>query len=387
MAAGLLVLLSAGGISLVFLLYPLLLRLNSGGRKPEELPPPPVDPSVSLVVVARNAESLIEEKLKNCLALDYPANLVELIFYSDGSTDGTNKILERYRNSSGIRFLASGHHQGKTAGLNRAVEEATGELLVFSDVDAILEPEALGYLIRYVSGPGIGGCCGQRVISEVPRRLGEAQEVYGDFDSGIKSLESRIGSITSNDGKLYCIRRKLFRPIPEAVTDDFFEALSIVAQGYRFTFQPRARAHIRLPSRTSSHEVRRRRRIVSRSLRAIAFHRRLLNPWKHGMFAIGLAINKGLRRFLPVLLLSLLLSTACLAFFFLPAALLLLLQLGFYAVALSHPLVHFLPDDNRIRKTASVAWYFCVGNYGTLLGLMDFLLGRKTTKWEPEKSD
>ncbi len=375
--AWLLVILSAGGILLVFLAYPLLLRFKSGGVQARPFQDPPAAPSISFVVVARNAEDMIEEKLRNCLSLNYPDHRLEFIFYSDGSTDGTDAILRRYREVSGVRFLSSNRHRGKTAGLNQAMENATGELVVFSDVDALLEPNTLTRLVTYCSDPGVGGSCGQRVIAETPREMGNAQEVYGRFDSTIKSMENRIGSITSSDGKLYSIRRKLFQPIPAAVTDDFYTALSIVAQGYRFVFEPRARAYIRIPSRNARHEVNRRRRIVSRSLRAIYLLRELLNPWKYGVFAIGLAINKVFRRLLPLFLLLLFSSTVALCFFSPLATLLLLPQLAFYAAALAFPLIGpSLSSGSRVKKVIAVAWYFCVGNYGTLHGLVDFLAGR-----------
>lgn len=380
--------LSAGGILLVFLLYPLSVWLRVLGRKEEGALENQANPSISLIIVARNAEELIEEKLRNCFSLDYPGQLLEFIFYSDGSTDGTEEILRRYRDVARVRFFSSRRHHGKTSALNRCLELATGELAVFSDVDALLPPNALARMIRHYADPRVGGVCGRRVIDETSLDMKDAQGTYGDFDSFIKAMESRSGSITSNDGKLYSIRRKLFQPIPEAVTDDFYTGLSIVAQGYRFTFEPEARAHIRIPSRSPAHEVNRRRRIVSRSLRAIYLLKELLNPWKHGMFAIGLAINKVLRRLLPVFLLLLFFSTVCLSFHYPVATALLMLQIGFYGAASAYPAFsRYLSPKNRFKKATSVACYFCVGNFGTLLGLVDFLTGRKTTKWDPFKTD
>jgi cellulose synthase/poly-beta-1,6-N-acetylglucosamine synthase-like glycosyltransferase len=225
------------------------------------------------------------------------------------------------------------------------------------------------------------------VLSADGRMLREPQRRYIGFDSAIKALESRCGRITSNDGKLYAIRRALFEPIPEAVTDDLFVCLSVIRQGYDFTFEPKARAFIRLPSRSASHEIERRRRIVSRSLRGIGMMRSLLNPRRYRAYSLGLFINKVLRRLLPVFLILIFVSTAVLSAFHPAAAVLLILQSGFYTVALAYPALARIASKGALERAASVPFYFCVGNYGTLLGLADFVMGRRVARWDPRKTD
>src|SRR6185503_6107908 len=215
-----------------------------------------------------------------------------------------------------------------------------------------------------------------------------AQERYIAADSALKRAESRLGSVTSNDGKLYAVRRSLFRPIAPGATDDLYSCLSIVEQGRRFVFEPRARAFIRTPSRNPSHELSRRRRIVARSLRGIFLKRALLNPLRHGSFALQLFVNKVCRRLLPLFLVLLFGTSLALTLLepHAPWALAaLLLQLGFYALALAH-LVLARKRVPLIGALASVAYYFCVGNLGTLLGLADFLRGREAVKWDPVKT-
>jgi hypothetical protein len=230
--------------------------------------------------------------------------------------------------------------------------------------------------------------CGQRVIAGAEGRdLRHAQRRYVGFDSAIKALESRTGRITSNDGKLYAIRRELFRDIPGGVTDDLYVAMSVISQGRDFLFEPAARAAVRLPSRNATHEVARRRRIVARSLRGIREMRRLLDPRRHGTFAVGLFANKVLRRLLPVCLILVFASTAALSPFHPAAAVFLALQAAFYAVALSYPLLQRVTGNRTLSRAASVPFYICVGAWGTLLGLFDFLRGRSVSRWEPAKVD
>ena len=368
-----------------FALYPVILWVLA------RLRPPVVDggeanmPSVSMLVAVRNGRSHIGDKIRNALDLDYPAEKLEIVVFSDGSTDETEQMIRQYEGPQ-VLCLASTEHIGKAEALNRGVRDCHGELLVFSDADALLCREALQRLVRHFADPRIGGVCGQRVIGD-GRMLNDAQHRYVRVDSAIKTLESRFGRITSNDGKLYGIRRNLFQPIPEAVTDDLYSCLSVIRQGYDFIFEPEARAFIQLPSRSAAHEVERRRRIVSRSLRGIRMMQPLLDPRRYGGYAVGLMINKVLRRLLPVCLILVLVSTAFLSAFHPAAAVLLVIQVVFYFTALAYPALARISSRGAIGRAASMPFYFCVGSYGTLLGLADFMMGRKVVKWNPRKTD
>jgi cellulose synthase/poly-beta-1,6-N-acetylglucosamine synthase-like glycosyltransferase len=243
----------------------------------------------------------------------------------------------------------------------------------------LLAEDALEHLLGHFADEDVGGVCGQRVLGEPGPFLGGAQGRYVSMDSLVKKIESVNGSITSNDGKLYAIRKECFRPIPGTVTDDLFVGMNVVAQRKRFIFEPRARAFIRTPSRGTAHELSRRRRIVARSLTGIFLMRRLLNPLRFGRYSVGLAINKVTRRALPVCMLAILATSALLAASSMVLQVLLWLQVAFYVTALSHLALR--------RKVTSVAFLFCLGNLGTLLGLVDFLRGKRVAKWEPLKAD
>jgi glycosyltransferase involved in cell wall biosynthesis len=373
--------LCAGGIALLFVLYPL--AVLCAGALARRRPPSATGPlpGASLLVAMRNAESLAAEKVENALALEAPGPL-QLVFASDGSTDRTADEL-RAAGGDRIEVVEIREHHGKAHALNQGAARCREEILVFSDADALLASDALRYLLAPFADPEVGGVCGQRVIAEHAGELARAQGGYVAADSALKRAESRLGSVTSNDGKLYAVRRRLFRPIDPGATDDLFSCLSVVEQGARFVFEPRALAFIRTPSRSAGHEISRRRRIVARSLRGIAAKRALLNPLRHGAFGVQLLVNKVLRRFLPLLLLGCLLASAGLAFEHVWVRLFLLLQLAFYGLALGRRWLAPLPV---LGKASGLAYYFCVGNLGTLLGLVDFLNGRRTVKWEPRKA-
>jgi biofilm PGA synthesis N-glycosyltransferase PgaC len=339
--------------------------------------------------VVRNGEKLIEEKIRNSLALDYPRDRFELAVYSDGSTDGTEEAAREFE-CDGVRVIASGEHRGKIRGLNEAASTCRAEILAFSDADAVLSPDALRRVVDRFGDPTVGGCCGQREIRERDGRMAHAQGLYVRFDSFLKRLESRAGSVTSNDGKLYAIRRTLFHPIPEGVTDDSFVLLQVVRQGFRFVFEDKALARIPAPARNADHELERRRRITSQSLRGIWLNRELLNPFRHGLFSAKLFVNKVVRRVLPVSLAMLFVATALLVPTSMAFSLLLLAQSAFYALAICHWLLRHRSSPDRagaLGRMSTVAFYFCLGNLGMLGGLADFLRGRSVAKWDPLKAD
>lgn len=379
------------GVMSVFVLYPLavwvkaLFTPNMNVRQRV-----PADggslPHVSVLVVVRNGAGLIAEKIENSLSVDYPASLLEVIVFSDGSTDETEAIVETYQDNDRVRSIASKDHVGKTAGINRAALVCAGDVIVLSDADALLDKNAVRHLVAWFDDPSIGGVCGQRVISEDRAELKEAQHGFIRFDSWVKMLESRTGSISSNDGKIYAIRRDLFRPIAQAVTDDLYTCLSIVRQGFRFVFEPRAIAYIRVPSRNQTHELRRRRRIVCRGLRGIYLMKELLNPMRYGLYSVSLFFNKVVRRLLPVLLVLFFASSLYLATYYQFMRFVLFVELAFLALAATYP-VFSRTGPKRFSKLSSLAYYFCLGNMGTLLGLVDFLLGKKIVQWNPVKED
>ncbi|HEY5675002.1 MAG TPA: glycosyltransferase [Malonomonas sp.] len=372
----------------VLLLNPLWLLFNSRRKPPVPIPELTDAPSVSIITVVRNAEALIEAKVANTTSLTFPGEQNEILICSDASTDATLEKVMACKDDR-VRIIASEVQQGKNRCLNQAIAASRGKILVFTDADALLQKDTLIRLLRHFADPAVGGVCGQRLITEKNHQLQSGQSDYIRFDSLIKMLESRQGSITSNDGKLFAIRRSLAPEIDPAVTDDFYLCLSVLEQRQKFVFEPEALAYIKLPSRSPEHEVARRRRIVTRSLHGLFLRRRLLNPLSFGDLAIRLLVNKLLRRLLPFFLLLLFFSslgTAPLHPLFL---LMFLAQVGLYLLAFcGHScglrVVRYLPGGERI---VSALYYFCLGNLGSLLGVLDYLRGKRVDRWEPRKQD
>lgn len=340
-------------------------------------------PSVSLVIIARNAEKCVVKKLENSLSLSYPSEDHEIVFFSDGSTDNTVKKAKSFLNNK-IHIFSSSTHEGKNNGLNQAVKECKGDILVFSDVDVLLDKDTILTMVKHFSDQEVGGVCAEKALLKVRVDMSTSQTYHIRFEKTIKELESLTGSISSNDGTLYAIRRNLYKPLPPGVTDDLYVCLSVVQQRSRFLYEPEAKAYIEPPSKSTRHEIERRRRIVSNSLMGLYLMRELLNPFKYGSFAIILFINKVLRRQIPFCLLLAFFSNAFLSFHSTMMAVFLFLQIAFYSLAASYKLLFRQFSGLKVvKKMAALAYYFCVGNCGTLLGVMCFLKGNKITKWEP----
>lgn len=375
------------GILLVFFFNPLLIWIVYLIKGKKTFKYSPTHPSVSLITVVHNAENIIVDKIKNSLALNYPSGNYEIIVFSDGSTDETENKVKPFTEKK-FRFLCSPTHDGKSYGINKAVQNSSGEVIVFSDADAMLEPNAIINLVKHFADPEVGGVCGKCIIYEDISKLAKAQSSYLRFDSTIKKIESQIGFLTSSTGTLCTIRKDLFQPIPPGVTDDLYLCLSIIKQNHRFLFEPDAKAFIKASSRSSAHEVERRRRIVNRSLTGIYIMRELFNPLKYGLFSISLLINKCFRRLLPFFLIFMFSSSLFLSFYIPPIKVALYLQIVFYLLALSYRLLfQHLPVVKIATRLTSLAFYFCLGNYGTLFGVLDFLMGKQIVKWNPQKTD
>ena len=364
-------------IGIIFL-NPLLLGLISLlTRKPQPIFSLRFEPSISSVTIARSPEE-IWSRLESDFDYDYPRDKIERIIYFDGVPD-LEKIQKRFPE---VIFLSSQERKGKNQAMNSAFLRCQNEIIVYSDADVLFFPDTVKNLVRHFQDPTVGGVCGRIDLIQEGDDFIKAQGRYFRFDRRIKLLESRLGSISTNSGALYAIRRSLFEPIPLTVTDDLFICLMIHRKGYRFVYEPDAKVQMRASSRHAKDEIKRRRRIVCRSLTGLWMMRRIFNPLKFSLFSFSLFLNKVLRRFLPLFLLLLGLSNMFLIRVHFTYVLFFLAQLVFYFSAILYPAVSKFRGENKIsKKWFSIPYYFVVGNWGTLLGLSDFLKGRRVVRW------
>jgi cellulose synthase/poly-beta-1,6-N-acetylglucosamine synthase-like glycosyltransferase len=372
---------SIGLIVYTFVGFPLLLLIMAWLRpRPHKVNT--IEPSVSIVIAAYNEEQDIASKIQNLLALRYPQEKLEIIIASDGSSDKTHEIVRQFE-ADGIKLLAL-PRQGKAGTLNDAVATAKGEILVFSDANSLFAVDAIEMLVRNFSDPEVGGVAGDQRYQDSHTNLsGSGEKSYWNLDRLLKTLQTKVGHVTSATGAIYAIRHSLFCLVPEAVTDDFVTSTQVIAQGYRLVFEREAAAYEPVAS-TSGVEYGRKVRVMTRGLNSIKVMRGLLNPFKYGFYALQLFSHKVLRRLLFIPFVVLLIVTPFLWGAGLIYQLALVAQLFFYLVALIGAVLEF----SRLKKPKILALpFFMVMVYlAAAVATWNILRGRTINRWDPQRN-
>ncbi|MDR2581619.1 MAG: glycosyltransferase family 2 protein [Fibromonadaceae bacterium] len=227
----------------VYILYPQTLRLLTLLKPTPPSAPLPRGKYVSIIIAAYNEQSVIEKKILNTLALDYPRDKIEILIGDDGSSDGTAEIVKRY--SSQVRLLKNEKNEGKAAMLNKLCEAAKGEIFLFSDANTMLEGSALKNLIAEFTSEKIGCVCGQLVLKdESDFSLSKTESLYWKRESRLKALESGFGAVMGSNGALYAIRSELYTKLPthKTIMDDFYISAKILMKNYACVFCEKALA-------------------------------------------------------------------------------------------------------------------------------------------------
>jgi cellulose synthase/poly-beta-1,6-N-acetylglucosamine synthase-like glycosyltransferase len=372
---------SLGTLLYTYLGFPLITVLRGTLLKKSNKSGTGMDlPSVSLVIAAYNEADVIADKLKNALASDYPGSQLEIIVASDGSDDGTNEIVANFGEPR-VRLLAL-ERQGKNRAVNHAVQMASGAILVFTDADSMLDPDALRHLVEPFVDPEIGGVGGSYHYLRNSTG-GEGERTYWSFDRWLKILQSKAGNITGTTGHIYAIRRSLFAPVPPGVTDDAYISREIIRQHYRLVYAPQAIA--RGPIADQAGEVRRKVRVTTRGLKCVWEQRYLLNPRVYGFYAIQLFSHKVLRRLMAIPLLGLFFSAPLLWRQGLVYRLATIGQMAFHSAA---ALGYSMRDRRWGRlKFLSLPYHLDMVNLATLAGLGNLLRGVQFDVWYAERAD
>jgi poly-beta-1,6-N-acetyl-D-glucosamine synthase len=328
-------------------------------------------PSISIVMVVRNEAGVLEEKLRNLLALDYPAELIEVIVVSDGSTDGTNDILRQHTANSRIQVVLSGESRGKAAGLNDAIALAHGDVVLFTDARQKVERGALKLLAAQFADPTVGCASGELMLGdpdsgEVVRGMG----LYWRIEKAIREMESASGSVIGATGALYAVRRQLLVAVPAGtILDDVYIPMHVVRQGFRVVFVPSAHAWDVVDLGTE--------REFSRKVRTLTGNYQLVQvaPWLLGSsnpLRFEFISHKLLRLLAPFALAAALITALALPQPIYRAAL--LLQVAFYALGLI-AMTKLLKGP--LARVADAAGTFVVLNSAAAVAFIKFVTGRR----------
>jgi cellulose synthase/poly-beta-1,6-N-acetylglucosamine synthase-like glycosyltransferase len=324
-------------------------------------------PDVSLIVAAHDEEEVIERKVRNALGLDYPRERLEVIVASDGSSDRTVELAR----VAGADLVLELPRAGKVAAQNAAVERARGELLAFSDANALWATDAMRHLVASFADPRVGYVCGRlRLAAD-----GSANEegAYWRYEMAVRELESDLGGITAGNGAIYATRRDSYIVLDSARGHDLCFPFAMTKRGWRALYAPGAVAEEKMAP-TIGGEFARKRRMMNRTW-GVVLRDGMLSPRGYGpLYAFQMLSHRALRYASPFLHLLAL-----------GANLALLGQGAIYTVTLAiqgAAIVAAALGAAIPIRPLRLAHYYAMVEASILAGLWDRLRSRTAVTWE-----
>jgi poly-beta-1,6-N-acetyl-D-glucosamine synthase len=359
--------------------YPVGIYLKSKARAEDELGGEISDselPSITVLIPAYNEERWIARKIENVLALEYPRDRLQVVVASDGCADQTVAIAEQYADR-GVEVRHNPYRSGKSALLNRVVPTVAGEIVLATDVTALLPPETLRLLARHFRDPKVGCVTGPRVCLHTDSAASEGEGLYWRYEAWIKRSESRLGTCLGANGQVMAVRKSLFPHIPE-INDDFYVGMKVlVFDRAKVLFEPGAKALI--PAAASlGQELERKIRTNEGFLRDISYLVPALNPWRSPVWWRFFS-HHVMRRLVPFAMIA--------AF---AASLFLWQESNFYDVAFlaqfvfyAGAIVGLLLERQQVRfRIFYLPFYFTFANAAVLLAWVRWIRGKQQLTWQ-----
>jgi cellulose synthase/poly-beta-1,6-N-acetylglucosamine synthase-like glycosyltransferase len=347
-----------------------------GRRRPVAEPTDEELPNVSLLIAAYNEEAVIEDRLRNALAMDYPKDKWEVVVAADGCSDRTAEIVSRYADQ-GVRLLEHPERRGKAAALNDAFKQVNGEVVILSDANTFTDPTAARHLVRWFQDSRVVAVCGKLVLTD-PETGRNVDSLYWTYETFLKRQEGRLGALLGANGGIYAIRTSRYVPLPNGtILDDLvIPLLAKLRHGGDIVFDRRALAHEETPANITA-EFHRRSRLGAGGFGTLGLLAGLLNP-RRGWIFFTFVSHKLLRWCCPFFLLGLLATSALLwdlpmfrALFF--------AQLAFYATAV---VAAYLPGQFRALRLLRLTTMFASMNGALLVGFSRWLFNTQNVTWK-----
>jgi glycosyltransferase involved in cell wall biosynthesis len=332
-----------------------------------------IAPRVSFIITAHNEEGRIRDKIDNTLAQDYPAQALEVIVASDCSSDQTDAIVSAY--SPRVRLARAPERQGKEAAQQIALESASGEIVIFSDVATALAPDGVSTMIANFADPTVG------CVSSVDRFIDADGQVSGEgayvkYEMFLRALETRVNSLVGLSGSFFAARREVCQRWSADRQSDFNTLLNAVEMGWRGVLDIQSAGYYRNIA-DDRRELQRKIRTVVRGIFVLATNRRMLNPLRYGLLSWQLASHKLCRWLVPFAMIAALVSNAVLVSrspFYLA---MFLVQSAFYAAALCG-LAAGVP-------AFKIPTFLLLANIGVLVAWVRFARGDRIVCWNPSE--
>jgi cellulose synthase/poly-beta-1,6-N-acetylglucosamine synthase-like glycosyltransferase len=356
--------------------YPVVMLIISLFRRTEPLLSNKFEPSVSVLISAFNEEKDIGWKISETLAWDYPFEKLEVLVASDASDDSTDDIVKSIGDRR-VTFVRMKRRGGKVRALNSLVELARGEILFFTDANAHIGPNALRLMVRHMADARVGCVTGDsRPIVRIENSGGaRGASVYWSYESVVKRLENRIGSVLVCDGAIFCMRASLFHRLDPNLANDLESPMRVASAGYWVTHEPAALVY---EHETSSvfEELKRRRRMCAQGMLAML----KLRDTRQGLRGWQFISHKFLRWLSLIPLLIVFLASTALAPGSVLFTVLTIIQIAFYLLAAGGLVLTLfaLGSPNWL----SLPLYIVLGLLGALAGVTEALLGRRFDIWD-----
>lgn len=333
---------------------------------------------VTLVVPCFNEASVLAMKIKNCFDLDYPIEKLNITFITDGSTDESMKIIEQYPQ---IRLLHSAKRAGKSAAENRAMEFIDTPVVVFTDANTLLNTLSVKNMVRHFYNEKVGCVSGEKRVMTLKSDGASATEgIYWKYESYLKKMDSQFYTAVGAAGELVAFRTSLFTPMPhDTLLDDFIQSMQIASKGYKIVYEPDAYA-LETASENVKEEFKRKVRICAGGWQSMVRLWPYIGWFKDSKLAFQYYSHRVLRwTVVPFLLILIFLTSGILYDLGFLYALIFILQICFYSIAL----LGYLFEKKNIRvKALFVPFYFCMMNYAVLAGLKKYLTGQQSAIWD-----
>lgn len=336
-------------------------------------------PTVTVLIAAFNEADCIKETIRNKLEQNYPQEKLEIIVISDGSTDGTDEIVEKFK-GSGVKLIRQEINGGKAVALNDGVKNATGEILIFSDANSIFSNDTITKLVENFSDPNIGYVTGLLTYSGSDGSLaGAGCRIYMIYENLLRKVETAVGSVIGVNGGVDAIRRELYKNVPQSLITDFVLPLQVIESRHRVIFDERA-ISCETPNEDVEAEFRMRVRVALRALQGLVYMKKLTNPLNFPVASFCILSHKWLRYLAPFFMLAALLLNIFLAKEYPVYQWLLAMHIGLYGLGLLG--ISFRCSGLLHRATVLPA-YFLLSNTAFLIAIMKFLQGETMATWKP----
>jgi cellulose synthase/poly-beta-1,6-N-acetylglucosamine synthase-like glycosyltransferase len=335
--------------------------------------------SVTVVISAYNEAVHIRETVLNKIRQDYPADLLEVLVVSDGSDDGTDRIVaDICAKEKRVSLVRQEPRAGKTSALNLAMDRIHSDLVVFSDANSIYREDTIRQLVSNFADADVGYVTGSmRYVTPDGSLVGDGCSAYMRYENWLRVAETQIGSIVGVDGGVDAVRRGLFQKMRADQLPDFVLPLSVVMQGRRVVYDPAAILTEDALASDSS-EFRMRARVALRAFWALLDLRKMLNPFRFGVYSLQLISHKLLRymSFMPMGIA--LLTSSMLAVHHIGHR----VFMGAVACALVGSQIPVL-----CRRVAVFRYmgYFALVNIACAVAFLRFVSGKKQVVWKPRE--